>query len=301
MSKLLGMTLALAMTAVACGGEVEYPGDAPLVVVTTSILGDTVAEALGDAARVEVLIPADADPHAFAPSPTQVALLRSADLIVANGLGLEEGMASVLDAARSDGRRIVEAGSLVDPLADPDGDGGVDPHFWFDALRMSGAVGGVHAELARVAPEAAAASASSLSSYQERLAALDAELRSLIDGVARERRLLVTNHDALGYLADAYGFVIIGTVIPGATTLAEPSAADLASLAAAIVDNDVPAIFADTSRPTRLADVVAAETGRPIAVVQLYTGSLGEPGSGAETYEGFMRTNVARIVGALGG
>jgi zinc/manganese transport system substrate-binding protein len=300
--RLLGVAVVLAMAVTSCGGDDEPAAGngPPLVVATTNILGDAVASALGDSVRVEVLIPADTDPHAFTPSPEQVALLRSADLVVANGLGLEEGLDSVLDAARDDGRDIVEAGSLVEPLSDTETDS-ADPHFWFDPLRMRDALDGIQAEVARIAPDAAAATAAALAAYQGRLASLDDELRALVDGVAPDRRLLVTNHDALAYLADAYGFRIVGTVIPGATTLAQPSAADLAELARAIVDNDVPAIFADTSGPTRLAEVVADETGRDIAVVELYTGSLGPPGSEAETYEGFVRTAVTRIVAALGG
>jgi len=87
-------------------------------------------------------------------------------------------------------------------------------------------------------------------------------------------------------------------VIPGGTTLAEPSAADLADLADLIDQRDVPAIFADTSSPTRLADALAAE-GADVAVVELYSESLGEPGSDGDTYIKMMRANAERIAAAL--
>ena len=115
---------------------------------------------------------------------------------------------------------------------------------------------------------------------------------------AADRRL-VTNHEVFGYFADRYGFEVIGTIIPSGTTLAEPSSADLSALVDIIDETGVPAIFADTSSSSELADVLAEETGEDIAVVELFSESLGEPGSGGETYLQLIRTNADRIVGAL--
>jgi zinc/manganese transport system substrate-binding protein len=112
-------------------------------------------------------------------------------------------------------------------------------------------------------------------------------------------RLLVTNHDALGYFADRYDFEIVGVVIPGGSTLADPSSAELAALVETLLETDVPAIFAETSSPAQLAETVAAEAGNDVEVVELHTGSLGEPGSGADTLIGMLRTNATRIRDAL--
>ena len=135
--------------------------------------------------------------------------------------------------------------------------------------------------------------------YVARLQALDADVAKVLGAGPAARRILVTNHDALGYFADRYGFTILGTVIPSLSTLAEPSASGLTDLAAAIDKAGVPAIFADTSSPRRLADALAAE-GHHVQVVQLYVESLGPAGSGAPTYEQMVRTNAARIAAALG-
>jgi zinc/manganese transport system substrate-binding protein len=123
---------------------------------------------------------------------------------------------------------------------------------------------------------------------------------TILDVVPAERRVLVTNHDALGYFADRYGFEVLGTVIPGGATLADPSSADLAELVATIQREEVPAIFAETIEPSVLAETVAAEVGDQVRVVELFTGSLGEEGSGAETLIDALIINARRIAEALG-
>ena len=112
-----------------------------------------------------------------------------------------------------------------------------------------------------------------------------------------ERRLLVTSHDSLSYFAEAYGFEVVGLVIPSLSTHVEPSAEHIAGLVEVIREHDVPAVFGETTVSDRLAQAVARETGAEL--VQLYSGSLGPEGSGANTYHGMVRTNVERIVGAL--
>jgi zinc/manganese transport system substrate-binding protein len=135
--------------------------------------------------------------------------------------------------------------------------------------------------------------------YRAELAALSAEMDTFFAAIPPGRRALVTNHHVFGYLAQRFGFEVVGAVIPSGTTLAAPSAADLADLAGAIRDTGVPAIFADSSRPDRLAQAVAEETGLDIEVVPLFTESLSPPGEGAGTYLDMMRTNTSRITAAL--
>ena len=115
--------------------------------------------------------------------------------------------------------------------------------------------------------------------------------------VPPERRLLVTSHDTLAYLAAAYGFEVVGLVIPSLAPDVEPSAEHLAELIDVVRDNNLPAVFGETTVSEKLAQAVARETGAE--VVQLYSGSLGEAGSPGATYLGMVRTNVERIVEAL--
>jgi zinc/manganese transport system substrate-binding protein len=125
-------------------------------------------------------------------------------------------------------------------------------------------------------------------------------VEQLLAAVPPERRVLVTNHDVFGYFAERYGFEVLGAVIPAGSTLAEPSAHDLDDLATLIEQAGVPAVFADTSAPSRLADALAGE-GTDVEVVELYSESLGEPGSEGATYIGMVRTNARRIADALRG
>src|SRR5690606_37328543 len=115
------------------------------------------------------------------------------------------------------------------------------------------------------------------------LESLHREIAEELAAVPADRRKLVTNHDALGYFADRYEFEVVGTVIPGGSTMAEPSASDLAELADLLRREGIAAVFADTASSTRLAETLAAEVGEKVEGHPLYTGSLGPEGSGAET------------------
>ncbi len=178
---------------------------------------------------------------------------------------------------------------------------GVDPHFFTDPNRMADAVRAIdeflHTEVEGIDQELLD---TAVESYLSDLDALDADVVQLVDAIPTERRILVTNHEVFGYFADRYGFEIVGTVIPGGTTIASASAGELADLAETIEEEGVPAIFADSSASTDLADALAAEVG-DVAVVQLLSESLGEPGSEGSTYLDMIRTNATRMSEALSG
>jgi zinc/manganese transport system substrate-binding protein len=129
---------------------------------------------------------------------------------------------------------------------------------------------------------------------------MDASMQRRLAVIAPVDRRLVTNHHVLAYFAERFGFEVVGAVLPSASTLASPSASDLEDLAALVRDTGVRAIFADTSHPRRLADVLAAASGVDVAVVPLHTESLGPPGSGADTYLGLLDTDTDLVVAALG-
>jgi zinc/manganese transport system substrate-binding protein len=298
---LLTAVLAVAAGLSACGDSGESADDSgPRIVVTTNILGDVVENLVGDDAAVEVLMPPGSNPHDFAPSAQQAAALRDADLVVVNGLGFEVGLVDTIEAAERDGVTVLTATDAIDPLPlDADADDALDPHFFTDPARMRTVAERIADALASLSGLGTAAFRDRADAYLRQLEDLDAEVDAALAGIPEERRTLVTNHEVFGYFADRYGFEVLGAVIPGGSTLAEPSAADLADLAAQIERAGVTAIFAETSSPTRLADALAAE-GRDVAVVELYSESLGEPGSDGATYLDMMRTNAERIAAALG-
>ena len=292
------------------------------VVATTTMLGDVVGQILSCAGgTVTVLMPAGTDPHDFSASSDQVAAMVTANLVVANGLGLEAGLTDAFENAAADGAKVFEVGPLVDPIefgagAHEEGHeeegheeegheeeghehGSLDPHFWFDMNRMALASELIGAELAESTGDGAYATCATTTAANIRTA--EAGVRTALESVPADQRILVTDHEALGYLADTYGYEIAGTVIPSGTTLAEPSSADLAALVATIKAEGVTAIFANVAQTTGLAEAVAAETGTPIKIIPLYVESLGAPDSPAATYLQMMQTNADLIASGLKG
>ncbi len=172
-----------------------------------------------------------------------------------------------------------------------------DPHFWFDPIRVKVAVNEIAARLSAVDPANASVYYQNASEYGKELDELHSWIQEQVSTIEPERRLLVTSHDAFSYFAAAYGFEIVGLVIPSLATHVEPSAEHLAGLVEVVRERNVPALFGETTVSERLAQAVARETGAKL--FRLYSGSLGPEGSGADTYLGMVRANVETIVEAL--
>ena len=175
--------------------------------------------------------------------------------------------------------------------------GPLDPHFWFDPIRVKVAVNEVAARLSAIDPEGAETYLRNAAEYGQKLDELHAWIQEQVSTVEPERRLLVTSHDSFSYLAELYGFEVVGLVIPSLATHVEPSAEHIAGLVEVVREHGIPAVFGETTVSERLAQTIATETGAEL--FRLYSGSLGPEGSGADTYLGMVRTNVERIVEAL--
>lgn len=283
----------------------------PLVIATTPILGDLVRQVGGDQVNVDVLIPLGADPHDFEPSAAQAAQLRDASLIVANGLGLEERLEPALDGAQKDGVPVFEVGEQVDPLAlstadeeghtEGEGHGAEDPHIWLDPERMATAASLVATQLATTTGLDAAPFQERAATYADAARAAETEARALLAELPADQRKLITNHDVLEYFAQRFNLEVIGTVIPGGSTLAEPSAADLSELVALVKANNVKAIFSESTVSSKLIESLAREVGSQVSVIELSTDTLGEPGSPTATYPGLIVTTARLIANGLSG
>jgi zinc/manganese transport system substrate-binding protein len=280
----------------ACDATSNDTEGRPVIVATTSILGDIATAVAGAEAQVEVLIPIGVDAHDFSPSAQQASLMAAADLIVAAGLGLEESLEDVIAAAAEEGVAVVEVGPAVDPIPLQDAEGRPDPHFWMDPLRAGEAARVLAAALAEQVPgdwETRAVA------YAENMETTDDTIVETLSVISTGDREMVTNHESFGYFGDRYGFEILGVIIPGGDTLADPSSAHVAELVAVMEEAGSKVIFAETSEPTALAETIASELGGEAEVVELHTESLGEPGSEAGTLSGMLITNAERITEAL--
>ena len=259
--------------------------DAIDVVATTTVLADLVRQVGGSQVNATSLVPPGGEVHTFDPTPADIARVADADLVVTNGLGLDDWVA---DLAR-------DSGSRAPIVALGDGHAGtVNPHLWMDVGNAIAYVERIGEQLAAVDPAHASVYEAGATSYGERLAALDDSARQQIGAIPAERRKVVSFHDAFPYFAEAYGLEIVGTVIdaPGQ----DPSAGEIADLIDGIRASGATALFGEAQFNPQLAETIADEAG--IAVVtDLYTDSLGGPP--ADTYEGMIRWDVERVVGAL--
>lgn len=299
----LAVAVALSLTALLGGCSAPAP-QRPLIVVTTNILGDVVTEIAGDQAEVVTLMQPNADPHSFEISAQQAAHMQNADLLVSNGLHLEEGLQQHLDVAVQAGVTNFVAGDVIETINYSSEASGTtkptpDPHWWTDPAQMITVARDLGAAVAAIdgvdAHEVAATSAG----YLSKLGELDRDMQESFAAIDPAQRKLVTNHHVFGYLAKRFDFEIVGAVIPGGSTLAAPSASDLREIVEAIEAAQVSTIFAESSQPDRLMQLLASEAQLHVNVVPLFTESLTEKSGEAGSYLDMMRANTARIFTGL--
>jgi ABC-type Zn uptake system ZnuABC Zn-binding protein ZnuA len=309
----------------ACGGNAPAADSAAgdqqdklMVVATTTIVGDVLANVAGDNIELTVLLPTDTDPHSFDPSPQDIAAVANADLVFANGAGLEEFMDNLLENAGGDAV-VVHASEQVDFLEfgaeehehEEDGEEheheeegedhhhheGIDPHVWFDPNNVIVWVAAIESNLSQHDPAYAETYAANAQAYIAELEDLDTWIEAQVALIPAENRKLVTDHTVFGYFAARYGFEQVGAVVPGYSTLAQPSAQELAALADAIGEYDVKAVFVGNTVNPSLTEQVAQDTD--VQLIFLYSGSLSAANGEAPTYLDLMRYDVNAIVEAL--
>jgi len=270
--------------------EVELP----VVVVTYSVIGDVVAQLVGDKAVVNVLIPDGQDPHEFQPSAKDIETLSNAAIVVSNGLDFEEGLEDVLENVINLGNKVFMVGEHITVLKTKEADdhehdhGGVDPHLWLSPGTMLEMLPALTSALSDALGIDLANSSVALTTNLEEL---DKEIQQTISGL--QDCNLVSGHDEMGYFAARYGCQIIGAIIPSFTTTSEATAGELADLKKLIDQYKVAAIFTGLGTNPAVADQLAKELG--IKAVTLSTHYL----DGANNYQEFMLRMVTQIAEAL--
>lgn len=276
------------------------------VIATTSVIADVARVVGGPDVDVQTLIPQGVDPHAFDPAPRDMMRLLEADLVLANGLGLETFLQKILDAAGvgqsnklvivSSGREPRGCSEHAHEAEDKHHHHDTDPHVWFDPTWVQLWADNIAAAFASRDPVNADAYHARALAFRAELDALDAELRAAINTIPSDRRVLVTDHEEFGYLADRYEIRVVGAILPNLSTLAEPSARELASLQRAMHESGARIIVVGHSANPALATRLARDVGA--RVIRLQTHTLGPAGSPTERYISFMRHNVERLVEA---
>ncbi|HAV77234.1 MAG TPA: ABC transporter substrate-binding protein [Anaerolineae bacterium] len=281
----------------ACGGNVSPSGTVDSAILTsTTFLADITRNVAGDRVTIESLLPIGTDPHSYQPTPQDAARIADSKLLIINGAEYEHFIESLIENAGGE-REVVEASAGISVREDPDGEHGVDPHMWLDPNNVVVYVENIREGLTHLDPEGAAFYRSNADKYAGELNDLDAWIAGQVSLIPAEKRLLVTNHEALGYFAERYGFTIVGTLIESVSSDASPSAKQMADLIDQIRSSGAPAIFLDASDNGSLANQIAEETGVRV-VTDLHLESLTD-GAPAATYIDMMKHNVTLIVDVL--
>ena len=299
--KFIPVVVLASLLLTACGGATPSGQSGLKVVTSSTLVGDVTRQVGSDLIELTVLFPPGADPHTFEPRPQDVAAISEADIIVINGLGLEEALEPTLEANAKG--VVVHASEGIEVLAfegeEHEGEEheGGDPHTWTDPNNVIVWTENIAAALAEADPANAATYRANADAYIASLRELDGWIRSEVEQIPAERRKLVADHLAFGYFAEEYGFEQIGALVGSFSTNAAPSAQELAALEDTIKTQNVTAVFVGKTVNPELAAQVAQDTGTKL--VFLYTGSLSEEGGEADSYIKFMRYNVNAIIEAL--
>lgn len=278
---------ALALTALPAAAAEDVK-----IVASFSILGDMVENVAGDLAEVDVIVGPDADAHVYAPTVADARAVVAADLIFVNGLGFETWSADLIETSGADAAVIV-ATEGVDPLLV---DGEIDPHAWNSLPNGVIYVENIAEALAAHDPANAEAYRANAEAYAAELTALHEDALARVAALPEDRRVVVTAHDAFGYLADAYGLDFLAPV--GIDTEAEPSARDLAVLIDQINEAGAAALFVENVTSPALVQQISEETGIAIGG-RIYSDALSERGGPATSYLAMFEHNLDAILTAL--
>jgi len=295
------LTLLAAIVLAACGFAASAQ-DKPKVVATFSILADLAKNVGGDRVEVATLVGPDGDAHVYSPTPADGRRLADAKLVIANGLKFEGWMSRLI---RSSGTKalVVEAAKGVEPIkAEEHGqDHGndhadVDPHAWQSVANVKRYVMNIRDGLIAADPAGKAAYEANAAAYLERLDALDREVKAAVEAIPRDRRRIITSHDAFGYFQKAYGVTFVAP--QGVSTEAEASAKDVAKIIRQIRREKIPAVFLENVSDPRLLERIAKESGARIGG-RLYSDALSGADGPARTYIDMMRHNIRALSAAL--
>lgn len=291
--RLLPLLLAGALAS-CTGGSSQAPDDRVDVVTTSTVFADLIARTGGEHVEVTSLVPPGVDVHTYVAKPADLRALREADLVVLNGLGLDDWLEETVAASGTDAPILRLAEDLEGVELIEGEDGGPNPHLWLDVEIARAYADRIAEALGQLAPDAVDDLAASHASYVEVLTELDGWVAEQIATIPEADRKLVMFHDAFPYFARAYGLEVVGVAVeaPGQ----DPSAGEIAALVDAIRENGVRAIFSEDQFPTTVIDQLARETGTSV-VANLYDDSLDD--ETVDSYEAMIRWDVEQIVAGL--
>ena len=295
----------LLMVVVATGCKNEKTTSEKLkVVTTTTMITDLVKNIGGDLIEVDGLMGAGVDPHLYKASEGDVNKLYNADILLYNGLHLEGKLVEVFEKMERTGTTQVALAEGLDKEGLIGSDyfaSNYDPHVWFNIQYFKQFTAQVTATLSDKDPKNAAKYAENEKNYIAQLTALEKMVQAKIATLPKEKRILVTAHDAFNYFGKAYNFEVVG--LQGLSTATEAGVQDVQRLSQFIIDNEVKAIFVESSVPRRTIEALQKSVqskGNEVKIGgSLYSDALGDPNTPEGTYIGMFTYNVPTIVNEL--
>lgn len=271
-----------------------FAAETPLPVVASfSILGDFAHEVGGARIDLTTIVGPNGDAHVYEPTPRDGQALAKARLVFVNGLGFEGWMDRLIAASRTKALVVTVSKSMAVRQGE---EGGADPHAWQDVSNAQIYVANIRDALVAADPARAEAYRAAAAVYSAKLGALDQEISRAIASIPKERRRIVSTHDAFGYFSARYGLEFIAP--EGVSTEAEASARDIARIIDAIKQHKVAAVFLENVADPRLTQSIAAQTGAKVGGT-LYSDALSDANGPAPTYIEMMRHNVKQLTKAL--
>lgn len=307
MKKIILVVLTLSLLLSACATETGSNSNGKLnVVTTTGMIADIAKNVGGEYVEVIALMGSGVDPHLYKASEGDVRRLQEANLIFYNGLKLEAQLGEVLEKMNDFGITTVAVSDKINPaalLSHPEYENSYDPHIWFDVTLWMQAVRRVQETLSETDPAHQSAYEANAQAYLAQLEDLHQYVLSQAETVPAEKRVIITAHDAFSYFGRAYGFEVRG--LQGISTESQAGTADVQALAEFIVEQQIPAIFVESSVPQRNVEAVQAAVQSQGFDVQiggsLFSDAMGSEGTPEGTYIGMVRHNIDTIVTALKG
>jgi manganese/zinc/iron transport system substrate-binding protein len=301
------MVSIVAVLAAGCGGESVEAGAAEgkiQATTTTTMITDLVRQIGGERVEVTGLMGPGVDPHLYRASQGDVSALQEADVVFYNGLFLEGQMEDILEKTGEQKPTVQVTEAILEEefLDSPQYEGQFDPHVWFDATLWRTAVDPVVEQLSELDPDGASEFEQRGEEYKAEIDELHSFVEEEISSIPEDQRVLVTAHDAFNYFGRQYGMEVRG--LQGISTESEAGSRDVQELAAFLAENEIKAIFVESSVPAETIEAVQDATqdkGWELEIGgELYSDAGGDEGTEAETYTGMFRENVETITGALG-
>jgi manganese/zinc/iron transport system substrate-binding protein len=298
------LVLIILLTTFACKNDTKKEAKTFNIVTTTSMITDLVKNIAGDSIKIQGLMGSGVDPHLYKASEGDVSKLSNANLIIYSGLHLEGKLVEVFEKMGHKNLKTIAISDCLDQntlIQSSNFKSNYDPHIWFNVAYWKQVTNYIVKQLSEAIPEQKTIFEANGAAYLKKLNTLETTLKATIETLPKEKRVLVTAHDAFNYFGKAFDFEVVG--LQGISTATEAGVQDVQKLAAFIIKKNIKAIFIESSVPKRTIEALQASVkskGHNVKIGgTLFSDALGNPNTKEGTYIGMFEYNVNTIVNAL--